>query len=61
MIQHNSIFIMRKGGGEEGVRIVGGGRDLNWELDWANSSRSGGRDKVHEAVDDLVKAMIFNS
>ena len=61
LIQHNSIFITRKGGGEEWVRIVGGGRDLNWKLDWANSSGRGRRDKVHEAVDDLVKAIMFNS
>ena len=29
LIQHNGIFITRKGGGEEWVRIIGGGRDLN--------------------------------
>ena len=29
-------------------------------MNWADSSRRGGRDKVHKAVDDLVKAIMFN-
>jgi len=59
---HNSIFIARKGGGEEWVRETGGRRDINGKLSRADCSGMEGfrSDEFQEAVDDLVKAKGFD-
>jgi len=59
---HNGVFIRKKGGGEEWVRKTGGGRDFNWKSDRADcSGEGGGCDKLHETINDRVKAMGFDS
>ena len=53
---------MRKGGGEEWVRIMGGGRDINQKLNRAKcSGKLGWEEEFQETVNDHVKAKRLDS
>jgi len=60
---HDGVLIARRGGGEKGFRKTGGRRDIHGK--WGRADCGGrvarGLEKVHEAIDGFVKAMIIDS
>ena len=58
IIAHYGVFVTGRGVRSGGGRELGGGRDVDWNPGWADSSRRGRCDKAKETVNGGVNAMV---